>query len=332
VPTGVVADRVPRRAVLSAAGVLQAAGYVLWTTGEGFGAFAAGFVLWGLGGTFVSGALEALLHDGLAAAGAEEHLTRVLGQVTAAGLVGQLPAAVLAGLLFPAGGYALVGWVSVGGCLLAAVLAARLPEPPRAPADPDDDDGPLATLRAGLAEATARPPVRRAVLAAAVLTAIDAFEEYLPLLAQDWGVATGTVPVALLGVTLAAAVGAGLAGVLARRSAGALGAVLGVAALALAVAGVLGRPAGIAALALFYALYRAVLVVVDARLQERIAGPARATVTSVAAVGTDLASFVVYAAWALGELPAVLALVALAAAALPLALREEGREAAGRPL
>ena len=60
------------------------------------------------------------------------------------------------------------------------------------------------------------------------------------------------------------------------------------------------HPVALAGVALFYGLYRAVLVVVDARLQERITGPARATVTSVANVVAELPAFAVYAAWALG--------------------------------
>ena len=60
------------------------------------------------------------------------------------------------------------------------------------------------------------------------------------------------------------------------------------------------HPVGPRGVALYYGLYRAVLVVADARLQERIDGPGRATVTSVANLGGELPSFAVYAAWALG--------------------------------
>jgi hypothetical protein len=64
-----------------------------------------------------------------------------------------------------------------------------------------------------------------------------------------------------------------------------------------------------------------VLVVADARLQERIDGPARATVTSVANVVAELPAFAVYAAWALGGAAAVTVLVALVAVTLPVLLR-----------
>ncbi|MFD2399271.1 hypothetical protein ACFSVJ_24390 [Prauserella oleivorans] len=71
-----------------------------------------------------------------------------------------------------------------------------------------------------------------------------------------------------------------------------------------AAAGLFAHPSGLALVALFYALYRAVLVVGEARLQERIDGRARATVTSVAGVGTDLAGLLLYGSWAVAGLPA----------------------------
>ena len=81
------------------------------------------------------------------------------------------------------------------------------------------------------------------------------------------------------------------------------------------------HPAALIGVALYYGLYRAVLVVADARLQERITGPARATVTSVANVVAELPSFAVYAAWAIGGTAATTVLIALVAALLPVLLR-----------
>jgi hypothetical protein len=78
---------------------------------------------------------------------------------------------------------------------------------------------------------------------------------------------------------------------------------------------------GLAVVALFYGLYRLVLVVMDARLQERIDGTARATVTSVAGLGTELATFALYAAWTLGGVMLVAALLLVIAASLPRLLR-----------
>jgi hypothetical protein len=52
-----------------------------------------------------------------------------------------------------------------------------------------------------------------------------------------------------------------------------------------------------------------VLVVAEARLQDRIASRHRATITSVAGLGIELASLLVFAAWAVGGPIAVAVLV-----------------------
>ncbi|MGZ8750595.1 MAG: MFS transporter, partial [Pseudonocardia sp.] len=113
VPSGALADRVGRRTALVTGALVQAVGYACWVVFPGFPGFAAGFVLWGLGSAFASGAQEALLHDGLAAVGAEAHYARVQGWVGAAGLAVQVPTAGIATALFVAGGYAAAGWASV---------------------------------------------------------------------------------------------------------------------------------------------------------------------------------------------------------------------------
>lgn len=303
-PTGALADRFSRRVNLVAAGLLQAAGFALWTALPSFAVFAAGFVLWGLGGALASGAVEALLYDGLRAAGHEHRYVRVSGQVTAAGLLAQVPAAVAAALLFPLGGYPLVGWVSVAVCLAAAALAARLPEVRTAPGggneEDDDGSGYFATLRDGVREAAGRPAVRTAALVLAALAGLDAVEEYFPLLVHDWGVPTALNPAATLVITVGGAAGAALAARAGRFAGWGLAGLMLAAGLALAAAAALDRPAGIVLVAVFYGLYRLVLVVADACLQAVIDGAARATVTSVAALATELSALLLFAAWALG--------------------------------
>jgi MFS family permease len=299
VPFGAFADRFSRKWSIVGAGLCQAAGYALWTVLPGFTGFAVGFVLWGVGGAMSSGSVEALLHDGLAAAGAVSHFGKVLGRVTAVGLLAQIPAALLATVLFSTGGFVLVGWVSVATCLGAALVATRLPETPR-----PERESYLATLRSGLSETARVPDVRLAVLVVAMLAAIDAFEEYFPLIAADWRVPVALVPLATLAIPLAGAAGAALGGT--RLP---LGVLLGGAAVLLGAAGLIGHPAGLAAVAVFYGVYRLVLVTAEARLQERITGDARATVTSVAGLASEVFAFAVYAAWVFGGVVGVSVLV-----------------------
>ncbi len=323
VPCGALADRWSRRGALVLAGVLQAAAYAVWLVAPGFPGFAGGLVVWGVGGALVSGAFEALLHDGLAAAGADGQFGRVYGWVNAVDLLVQVPTALVAAALFAAGGYAAVGWASIGTCLAGSVLAASFPEAPRGTDDDADDDGSgwWGTLRSGAAEAAGRPVVRAAVLLVVLLGGVDAVEEYFPLLARDWGVPDPLNPLAVLGIPVAGAAGAALGGRAASWPPRAVAAALGTAGVALVAASLVAVPAGLAAVAAGYALYRLVLVVAETRLQEAITGPARATVTSVAGVGVELAALAVFASYAVGGLALLAAAVLVLAAELPRLIR-----------
>jgi hypothetical protein len=147
-------------------------------------------------------------------------------------------------------------------------------------------------------------------------------EEYFPLLARDWGLSTALTPLGVLAIPLAGAAGSALGGRAARLAPRALALVLGAAGLALATAALLRHPGGLALVALYYGLYHLVLVVASARLQERIGSAQRATVTSVAGLGMELAALGLIAVWVLGELALVTTVVLLVAAALPRLLRE----------
>ena len=184
-------------------------------------------------------------------------------------------------------------------------MALRFPEAPRT----TEDDALPGTLREGVVEALRSPPLRVLVLAVALIGGLDAIEEYFPVLAGEWGVATPTVPLAVLVVALAGATGAALGGRADRLRGGTLLTLLVIAAGCLAVAALWARPAALLLVALFYGLYLAVLVVAQSRLQERIASAHRATITSVAGLGIELASLLVFAAWALGGPIAVAGLV-----------------------
>ncbi len=325
VPAGALADRWSRRGVLVLGGVLEAAGFVFWTAAPAFWAFLAGFVVWGVAGALWSGAAEALVYDGLAGVGAEDSFARVNGAMTAAELLVQIPTAVAASVLFGVGGYELVGWGSVACCLAAAALALRFPEAPRA----DDAEDLLATLRAGVRQAVRTPGLRVVVLAVALVGGLDAVEEYFPVMADEWGVGTTVVPYAVLAVSLLGAAGAWLGGRAGRLPSPALLGALGVGGGLLLVAGAWARPAALAAVALFYGLYLGVLVVTEARLQERIEGPRRATITSVAGLGIEIAALAVFGAWALagvtGVAVVVLAVVPVVAAGMRTAPSRSSR-------
>ncbi|MGC9498996.1 MFS transporter [Streptomyces sp. WG7] len=295
VPSGVWADAVSRRLLLVLGPLLTAAGFALWVLVPSYGAFALGFVLWGAGGALGSGALEALVHDELDRAGAADRYARVMGRARAIGIAATMTAMGLAGPVFDWGGYEAVGAASVLICLVGAAVATRFPEH-REPSAAGD--GWTATLRAGLAEARTDRSVRGALLLVPAVTAVwGALDEYTPLLVRDTGVAQETVPWLLLVIWAGATVGSLLAGVAERLTTTGFAALLTGSALALAVGAAAGTPVALVLVALAFGGFQLATVLADARLQRRIDDTRRATLTSVAGLGTELGTLVTFGAY-----------------------------------
>jgi MFS family permease len=332
VPSGALADATSRRALLVVAPLIGCAGWALWVTLPTFWAFAAGFVLWGARGALVSGAFEALAFEELRALGEADAYARVLGRTQVAGVTAVVLATALAAPAFAVGGYALLGAASIVAGLLTAGVALLLPEHRALPAgrheeqddeldDPQDaeqdDDGYVASLRAGLREVRRVPAVRGAVLLVpAVIAVWGSLEEYTSLLIRGTGVPTAQVPWWELVLWCGVAGGGLVAARAARLPAPALGVAVAVAALLLAGGASSGVTSGVVAVAVAFGLLQAVGVVVDTRLQEAVTGRARATVTSVAALATELLAILTYLAYlalaeALGD-AATFALLGLA--------------------
>ncbi|MDQ0778634.1 MFS family permease [Streptomyces aurantiacus] len=305
IPSGTWADAVSRRMLLRAGPLLTAAGFTLWVLVPSYWAFALGFVLWGAKGALGSGSLEALVYEELDRLGAADRYGRVMGRARAAGLVAVMAAMGLAGPVFAFGGYPAVGLASVLACVSAAATAARFPEhrEPAAAAGSGSGsgsgDGWTRPLRAGLAEARGNRSVRAALLLVPAVTAVwGALDEYTPLLVRDTGVAENAVPYWLLLIWTGATVGGLLAGPGERLGRGGFAWLLAGSALALAAGAATRTPAGIGLVAVAFCGFQLASVLADARLQERIGGTGRATLTSVAGVGTDLTTVAAFGAYA----------------------------------
>ncbi|MET8525182.1 MFS transporter [Micromonospora sp. NPDC005172] len=337
VPSGAWADVVSRRLLLCLAPLVTAAGYALWVLLPSYPAFAVGFLLWGAGGALVSGALEALVWTELARLDAVDRYARVLGRARTAGVLGVVVTGVLAGPVFAAGGYPAVGAGSVLACLLAALVATRFPEhrPPSGDHLPDsagpDDGGDLTwwdTLRAGVTQVRTRPPVRAAVLLVAVVAADwGALDEYTPLLALDTGAGAQAVPLLLLLLWAGVTVGGLLAPAGERLGRRGYAALLALVAVALAGGALVRHPAGFVLLAVAFGAAQLAAVLADARLQARITGGSRATVTSLAGMLTDVLIIGTYAGYGLVATAAgnAVAFAAAAGAYLVVALVLLGR-------
>ncbi|PRX99020.1 MFS transporter [Allonocardiopsis opalescens] len=307
VPSGVWADAVSRRLLLVLGPLLTAAGFALWLLFPSYPAFALGFVLWGAGGALQSGALEALVYEELDRVGAADRYARVMGRARAAGIVAVAVATAAAIPVYAAGGFAWVGAASVAACLLCSLAAAALPEHRGGPAAPygsggddgaEEERGYLATLRDGLREVRRDRSVRGAVLLSALVYGVwGALDEFVPLLAADTEVPTSMVPVLILVIWCGVTVGGLLAGAGERLTDRGLAALLAAGGAAMAAGAVSGSPLGILGVAAAFGAFQLATVVADARLQARITGSSRATVTSLAGLGTELTTLAVYAGY-----------------------------------
>ncbi|WP_194816709.1 MFS transporter [Nocardia sp. XZ_19_385] len=165
----------------------------------------------------------------------------------------------------------------------------------------------LLMLRTGIGEAIRVRRVRYGVLLGSLLYGITAYDEYFALLAQSAGAATAVVAV-LVGVTvLGSMAGALLAGRTEGMSARTMAVAL-VAGSALFIAGSLvtglavSHPQsvylltgfGFAAIGVGYGIVYNSSVVAEARLQDSIEGPARATVTSVSGLLSEVVALAIF--------------------------------------
>nr|WP_068920935.1 MFS transporter [Planobispora rosea] len=334
VPSGVWADAVSRRLLLILAPLPAAAGYALWVAAPSYWAFALGFVLWGVSGAMTSGAFEALAYEELDRLGEAGRYAQIMGRAEVVGLCAVALSTAAAAPVFAVGGYPALGGASVLACLLCAACGMALPEHrspdargarvPAAPldhpdasgdpdgpdavdaaggeGDPDGDGGPRGyreVLRAGLAEVRGSRSVRRALLLVpATATIWGSLEEYVALLVEGIGVPAPAVPLWVLLVWAGVTAGGLLAGAGRRMTSRAFAAVLALAALALGGGAAVARPGGLVLVAAAFCVFQMATLVADARLQDRITGPSRATVTSLANLVTELATVLVYGVYA----------------------------------
>jgi hypothetical protein len=315
IPSGAWADVYSRRYLLALAGVLRAVGFALWTVFPSYWAFAAGFVLWGVRSALSSGTRDALLYDELADLGAADRYPGILGRSETIAIAAYTCATLLAGPALAYGGFHLVGAVSVAACLGSALVPLSFPARPRATRADGGFAAYTAALRSGLAEVRHHPVVRRTALLAALIPALAAFDEYLPLLAHTM-VGLTAVPLLLLTQIAAMTLGSLAAARWPRLSPPRLGALLAVGAVLLAAGALAGIPIGFLGVAACSGAIQLARLLSNARLQQVIDGTARATVLSTAGAGAEVGAVLIFGVLGLGALWLPTA-VLIAALALP---------------
>ena len=325
VPSGALADVVSRRLLLVIAALLAAASFATWILVPTYLGFAVGFVLWGIGGALQSGTFEALIYDALARDGRTSSYAGLAGTAEAASTTSTLVALLVASPLLATGSFELVGWASVGAAMIAALVARRLPNPPRGLSERDSDDEPgwLDALRSGTAEVVASRAVARGVMLVAAVAGVLVVDEYAPLIADDLGAPTETIPLLLAIPMVGQIVGTALAGRAARASSRTTAAMVVVAAAGLAVVASVGSVGAFVALGVTTGILWALSIVAEARLQDAITGTSRATVMSVAGVASEGAGLIVVGWYAFGPSPVTAtALLAVATVLLTVLPRE----------
>lgn len=295
VPSGAWADAVSRRLLLIVGPLLTMVAFAAWVLMPSYWVFAIGFLLWGLRGALASGATEALVYEELERIGEEDSYGTIMGRASAAGTVGVVLAMGLAAPVLAFGGYPAVGAASAVACLLTAAVALAFPEHRKPIADAGEHVAFTATLRAGLGEVRRAPRVRAAVLVLAVVTAIwGSLDEYTPLLTLDTGVTAAGVPLFQLLIWGGVTVGGLLTGRAEKLGRTGFAALITASAAVLAAGALVRQPWGIALVAVSFGGFQLATVLADVRLQHSITGPARATVTSLAGMSTDVGTILVY--------------------------------------
>ncbi|MBD8507581.1 MFS transporter [Hoyosella sp. G463] len=309
VPSGALADVLPRRWLIAAAPLFAGVAFALWVIAPSFEVFLLGFILWGFGGTLSSGALEALVYTELEQHGTAGRYAAVMGLAQAFGVFAVGASTLLAIPAMNVGGYTLVAIGSVAACVACAIAGLAMPETRRAaaPVLPGNADhargGYLGTIRAGIQEVRADHRLLAVIGLVAIIPAVwESLEEYVPLLAAEHGVATADVP----WVVFAVWAGVGLGGALTGRFSGltARGTALMLAGSTLlgSLGAVLGGPIGWIALGIAFGGFQITSVLAEAWMQDRIRGTSRATITSIAGVASEILAIAVLLAYAIAVL------------------------------
>lgn len=332
VPSGALADATSRRRLLIVGPLLTAVAFALWVAAPGYWVFALGFVLWGLKSALTSGALEALVYEELQRLDASAKYATLMGRGQVAGVLAAMCSGAVAAPVISSGGFPAIGLASVVVCLLASVVAVLFPEN-RIRSRDDPDLGWADTLAAGLREVRRSRSIRAAVILVAVVASVwGALDEYTPMLIESGGASVADVSLLMVVIWAGASAGGLAAGRAARLGSTALALLICVGATLMAAGALSGHPFGVVALAAAFGVFQCVTVVADTRLQDSIASQARATVTSLAGMSTDVATLAVYGSYAalvdLGGHRGAFALLMLPYLAIALWLRHRRFESA----
>lgn len=290
VPTGVIGDLMPRKAMLVVSGLIRGSAFACWLIWPTYWGFALGFVIWSLGSAFYSGTSEAFLYESLEDKGGFE---RVYGRTEAAYGIGVALALFLGGYVAEFG-YTLPLALSVLAPIGAsALIAFALGNPPdrTTAAKPTF----IQLLKSGVTTIVTVRVLALLVTMSAALAAIPGIlEEYLGVLLDEDGFSLTAVGIAYGVVWLGRTLGSLVAHRLKPRSITRL-TLLPLLASGLYLSAMTGSKLMlVGGFVLYFGLFGIFDVLLGARLQKEVQDHHRATVTSVASMSVE-ASAVLYA-------------------------------------
>lgn len=184
VPTGALADRWSRKNMLALAGLFISGGYITWFFSSTFWLFLLGFVFISLGGTFVSGTLEAYVVDFLKLKEKEEEFEKVWGRGYAIRHIGIAVALALGGIL-SVYSYELVVVLSALSPLITVGIALLLPQVKLVTSA--KSRGYFSLLKGGIRQAFSNAVLVRVFLYSGIVYAsLGVLEEYDQVLLSSW--------------------------------------------------------------------------------------------------------------------------------------------------
>jgi MFS family permease len=184
VPTGALADRWSRKKMLVLSGLFISFGYIIWFFSSTFWTFLSGFVFISLGGTFVSGTLEAYVVDFLRQKDKEEEFEKLWGRGYALRHIGIAVALALGGVA-SAYSYELVVVLSALSPLITVGVALLLPQVK--PVTSAEVKGYFSFLKGGIKRAFSNLVLVRVFLYSGIVyAALGVLEEYDQVLLSSW--------------------------------------------------------------------------------------------------------------------------------------------------
>lgn len=290
VPSGVLADKYSRKKILFWAEMLQIVGYLFWLFLPNFWGFLIGFVFWGAKVALATGTFEALVYDELKSYRQHEQYTKIIGRAKGFDFLGTVLASLLASAAILRG-YSFVLILSLFSLAISAIAIIFLPKVKQIL--PTKRRGYAALLKEGVRLAVTQKGVLALLIFLSLMfTFWYVLEEFLPIFGEQVG-----LPKYILGPFIAAlfgaqALGSFLAHHFQDHSQKRLYFLFGLNGLILTFAALWFKPIAVLFLFLFACLYKAVEVIIEGALQQRIPTQTRATIFSVRSFLTEMGAIV----------------------------------------